>query len=171
MLAQKRAQLGLIGAVGAAASALGILFALGLAYRLREKAPTRALTQLYLAVVGLASFSIDGFMRTMGGVYLAGLQDQVAAGHAYAALNGVGLGLNGVGNAFTGVSLLLVAWAIIGTGAMRSALGWVAAVTGVVTVIAAYAQTSEVVFLGSLVLLIIWLVWGGFELRRGPVPS
>ncbi len=168
---QKGGQFAAIGVVAAAASAFAVVFALGLAYRLREAAPTRALVQLYFAVIGLAAFAIDSLVRWLGGSSLVALaaKDQVAANHAFAALNGVGLGLQGTGNAFTGVSLLIAAWAIISTAAMRPLLGWVAVIAGVLAVLTVFLPTQPLVFFGGFLFTIVWLLWAGNELRRGPM--
>jgi hypothetical protein len=162
----KSGQIAAIGILSAVTSALGIIFAAGLASRLRDRAPTRATAQLYFAVVGLAAFSLDGMIRWIGGTKLAQAADAVAATNAYAAIDAVGVGLTGFGNGFVGVSLLLVGWAIIGTGALSAALGWVAVIAGIVTLISTPLPAASPVFLASGLLTIVWLLWGGYALRK-----
>lgn len=137
-----------------------------MASRLRERAPTRATAQLYFAAIGLTAFALDGMIRWLGGTKLAQAADAVAASHAYAAIDAVGVGLTGLGNGFAGASLLLVGWAIVGTGALSAAVGWVAVVTGVVTLIAAFLPATSPVFIASGLLTIVWLLWGGYALRK-----
>jgi len=162
----KSGQIAAIGILGAVTSALGILFAAGLAGRLRDKAPTRATAQMYFAVVGLAAFALDGVIRWIGGTKLAQASDAVAASHAYAAIDAVGVGLTGFGNGFVGVALLLVGWAILSTGALSATVGWVGVVAGIVTLIATLLPATSPVFLVSGLLTILWLLWGGYALRK-----
>jgi hypothetical protein len=129
----KGTQVAGIAIVGSITSALGIILAAGLAARLREAAPTRAAAQFYYAVIGLTALALDGTIRWLGVTVLARMVDQAAAGAAYVSLNAVGVGIAGFGNAFTGVSLILVGWAITSTRTLSPILGWVGIVAGVVT--------------------------------------
>src|SRR3989337_938267 len=122
-----------VGIVGALVAGFAVVFSIGLVYRLREKAPTRALASLYVAGSAVA------------------------------------LSFNTMANAVTGAALLVAAWAIIATGALRPLLGWVAVVAGVLNLALVIGAEGELFFIGSLLFTIIWLVWAGFELRRGPM--
>ncbi|HTD48578.1 MAG TPA: hypothetical protein VK881_15035 [bacterium] len=69
--------------------------------------------------------------------------------------------------AFTGSSVLTAGWAIVGTGAMSATLGWVAIVSGIVEILQVFSSSMALMGLGFL-LVIVWLVWGGVQLRRSP---
>ena len=159
-----------VGIVGALASGFAIVFSIGLAYRLREKAPTRALASLYLAVLGLGAHGADSMIDWIGTrtVGLAAAKDAVAAGHAYIAVSAVALSVYAMANVFTGAALLVAGWAIITTGALRPLLGWVAVVAGILSLAVGIGAEGGLFFLGSLLFTIIWLIWAGFGLRRGP---
>ncbi len=161
----KGTQVAAIAIVGAATSALGILLAAGLAARLRDRAPTRATAQLYYAVIGLTALTLDANIRWLGGAVLTGMSDQTVAASAYVALNAVGMGIAGLGNGFTGASLLLVGWAILSTRALPTVLGWVGVLAGVVTAATTVLPPGPL-FLLSFVLTIVWLLWAGSALRR-----
>src|SRR3989304_5667030 len=111
-----------VGIFGALVAGFAVVFSIGLVYRLREKAPTRALASLYLAVLGLGAHAADSMVSWIGGraVGLAAAKDAVAAGHAYVAVSAVAQSLNAMANVFTGAALLVAAWAIIATGAAGS---------------------------------------------------
>src|SRR3990170_2079995 len=162
---------GTAGIFGALVAGFAVVFSIGLVYRLREKAPTRALASLYLAVLGLGAHAADSMVDWIGTrmVGLHAAKDAVAAGHAYVAVSAVALSFNTMANAFTGAALLVAAWAIITTGALRPLLGWVAVVAGVLNLVMVFGAEGELFFIGSLLFTIIWLVWAGFELRRGPM--
>ncbi len=166
LIKEKGGVLGAIGIIGPLTSALGILLAAGLAARLRDRAPTRAAAQFYFAVIGLSALALEGVIRWMGGTQLASrTADQVAAGHAYVALNAVGIGVAGFGNLFTGAALVVAGWAITATRALPSILGWVGIAAGVVTAASALVSPDSPVFLLSFVLTIVWLLWAGWALR------
>jgi hypothetical protein len=149
-------------------AAVSILFAAGLSSRLRDKAPTRSITLLYLAVIGLAGFALSGLVQWQGGGHLAAYRatDQVAASHAWVALTAVVQGLGALGNGFTGVAEVIAGWAITDTGALPATVGSLAIVTGVVTVLQIFSATP-VLFFASIILTVAWLAWTGMELR-GP---
>ena len=94
-------------------------------------------------------------------------KDQTAAAHAWIALGAVNQGLMTTADAFTGSSVLTAGWAIVGTGAMSAALGWVAIVAGIVEILQVFSASMPLMGLGFL-LVIVWLVWGGVQLRRPP---
>ena len=160
-----------LGIAGALVAGFAVIFTVGLAYRLREKAPTRALAQLYLAVLGLGAHAADSMVTWIGirTVGLAAAKDAVAAGPAYIAVSGVSASLYAMANAFTGASLLVAAWAVVSTGALRPLLGWVAVVAGVLNLGLALGAEGDLFFVGSLLFTVIWLIWAGLELRRAPM--
>ncbi len=147
--------------------AFAVIFVAGLAAKLRERTPTRATGVLYFGLLGLVGHGL-GALLFWGGVpaladYAA--KDQVAASHAWVAINALNTSLDGVGNLFIGLSILLAGWAITATGGMSTALGWYGVVAGVVTLLAALAPGVMIFFLGSFILPIIWLLWAGNTLR------
>ena len=150
-------------------SAVSLLFVAGLVARLREKAPTRAATVLYLAVIGLAGYALSSMLYWHGGTRLAAevARDQVAANHAWVAVYTVGRGLEALGNGFVGAASAIAGWAIVETAALPSGVGWLGIVAGVITLLQVFAPAAEVLFLGSIVLTIIWLAWTGSALRKG----
>ena len=166
MLGQKAGVFTAIGVLGLLASGFGLVFTIGLFARLRDKAPTRAAATLGLAVVGLTTHALGAALLWQGGAMLAALAgtDQTAAGHAWIALGAVNQGLMATGNAFTGASVLVAGWAIAGTGVMSTALGWLAIITGIVEILQVFSAQMALMGLGFL-LVIIWLVWGGAQLR------
>lgn len=154
--------------VFAVALASAAVFLAGLYTRLREKAPTRAAAMLYFGLWGLFGFVLLSMVQWLGGNHLAAYvaKDQVAASHAYVAVYAVTQGANALGNAFIGASLVIAGWAIIGTGALPAAIGWVGVVGGVLSVIQVFAPTSTAVFMASILLSVIYLFWAGSQLRR-----
>ncbi len=172
VISQKSTLWALTGMVGALAAAVATVFATGFFRRLRERAPTRAYASLILAVVGLGGHALAALVQWQGGAQLAdyATKDQVAASHAWVALNAAIGGINAFASVFTGGSLLVAGWAIIDTGSLTRTVGWVGVIAGVLSVWSLFATTSPAVFLGSLVFAIVWLGWAGSELRR-PSPA
>lgn len=165
-LGQKAGVFTAIGVLGLLASGFGLVFTIGLFARLRDKAPTRAAATLGLAFVGLTTHALGAAVLWQGGAMLAALAgtDQTAAAHAWIALGAVNQGLMATGNAFTGASVLVAGWAIAGTAAMSTGLGWLAIITGIVEILQVFSAQMALMGLGFL-LVIIWLVWGGAQLR------
>lgn len=147
--------------------AFAVFFTAGLAAKLRDKAPTRATGVLYFGILGLVGHGIAALMFWSGVPALVAhaAKDQVAASHAWVAFNAVTGSLDGFGNLFVGLSILLAGWAIVATGGMSSAIGWYGVVAGAITALAVVAPANQLIFLGSFVLPIIWLLWVGNTLR------
>lgn len=147
--------------------AFATFFVAGLAAKLRDKAPTRATGVLYFGIFGLVGHGIGALMFWLGAPALAAYaaKDQVAASHAWVAFNALSGSLDGFGNLFIGLSILLAGWAIVATGAMSSAMGWYGVVAGAITALAVVAPANQLIFLGSFVLPVIWLLWVGNTLR------
>jgi hypothetical protein len=167
LLAQKTSLFGAIGIFAALAAGFGLVYAIGLFGRLRDRAPTRASAQLALALVGLTGHALGALIFWRGASALTSVfsTDQVAAGHAWLGVNATIQGLNSLGDAFTGASVLVAGWAIAATGALSSALGWLAVVTGVIMLLQLLI-TSPILFPIAIILTLVWLVWGGSQLRR-----
>jgi len=154
--------------VGALAAGVAIPFTVGIATRLRDAAPTRARTVLYVTLLGLGGYALASLMMFMGGrqVVEFAAKDQAAAATAWLTLRAVNAGLDTLGSVFTGVGTLIAGWAIVSTRAMGSGVAWVGIAAGVMGILALFAPTAEIVFLGNIVLTIVWLIWAGAELRR-----
>lgn len=146
---------------------LAIFFVAGLAAKLRDKTPTRATGVLYFGILGSAAHGFAALLFWLGVPALAAYaaKDQVAASHAWVAISAVDAAFDGFANLCVGLSTLLAGWAIVSTGAMSRTLGWYAVVAGAVTLIYGVAPGVELLFLGSIVLSIIWLIWAGNTLR------
>jgi len=169
IIAQKPGLFAVIGVLGALAAGFGLVFTIGLFARLRDRAPTRAAAALGLAFVGLTAHALGAALLSQGGQFLVTVstKDQTAAGHAWIAMTAVVQGLNALGAAFTGASILIAGWAVVGTGAMTAALGWIAVLAGVTQILQYFTAAQALMGLGFL-LAIVWLVWAGSELRRAP---
>ncbi len=170
LLRQKASVFGAIGVLGALAAGFGLIFSIGLFSRLRDRAPTRAAATLGFALVGLTGHALGALILWRGGALIVAVsaKDQVAANHAWIAASAVAQGLDGLGEAFTGASNLVAGWAIVATGAMSSSLGWVAVVAGAASLLQLLTP-APVLFLAAFLLIIVWLAWGGSQLRQ-PAP-
>jgi len=169
LLGQKAGVFGAIGVLGLLSAGFGLLFTFGLFACLREKAPTRAAANLGLAFMGLTLHALGAAVLWQGGQMVAAVfgKDQTAAAHAWLALGAVNQGLMASGNAFTGAAALVAGWAIIDTGALNRTLGWVGVIGGIVEMLQVFTTQMALMGLGFL-LFIIWLAWGGAQLRRSP---
>ena len=169
VLGQKPGVFAAIGVLGLLASGFGLVFTFGLFDRLREKAPTRAVASLGLAFVGLTMHALGAALLWQGGAMLVALsaQDQTAAAHAWSAVGAINQASMATGNAFTGAAVLIAGWAIVATGVLNTTLGWVAVIAGIVEILQVFSSNMGLLGLGFL-LVIIWLAWGGAQLRRGP---
>ncbi len=169
VLGQKAGVFAATGVLGLLAAGFGLIYTFGLFTRLREHAPTRAAASLGFAFVGLTTHAVGSALLWQGGAMLVALaaRDQTAAAHAWIAVGAVNQGLMTTADAFTGSSVLTAGWAIVGTGAMSAALGWVAIVAGIVEILQVFSASMPLMGLGF-VLVIVWLVWGGVQLRRPP---
>lgn len=155
----------LSGVLGVLGSLLAVVFTAGLYRVLREKAPTRAYAVLLFGVLGSAGYALSSLAQWVGGAQVAGTADAVAAAHAWVAVNAMVNTFGAFANAFVGAALLSAGWAITSTRALSSAVGWLAYLAGIASVLGLFT-TNPAVFLGSFVLIIIWLAWAGWEMRR-----
>jgi hypothetical protein len=168
-LGQKAGLFAAIGVLDLLASGFGLAFTFGVWARLRDKAPTGAVATLGLAFVGLTAHAVGSALLWQGGAMLVALSatDQTAAAHAWAALAAVNQGLMATGNAFTGAAVLVAGWAIVATAATNPTLGWAAVVAGILEILQLFSSQVALMGLGFL-FVIIWLAWGGAQLRRAP---
>jgi Domain of unknown function (DUF4386) len=161
-------RLQMIGYLAIITVATAAIFVAGLAAALHERTPTRATATLYFGLGGLAGHGLGAFtiLAAFPWLVTAAARDQVSAAHAYVAVNGLTAAADGIGNFFVGLSTLLAGWAATTTPALGPALGGFGVVAGVVTALAGLAPQVSVLYLGSFVLPVIWLVWAGYALRR-----
>ena len=166
-LGQNSGRFASIGVLAFLASGFGLVFTFGIWARLRDKAPTRAVATLGLAFVGLTAHAAGAALLWQGGGMVAAVssRDQTAAAHAWTALAAVNQGMMALGNAFTGAAVLVAGWAIVATGAMTAGLGWIAVVAGILSMLQVLSSQMALMGLGFL-FTIIWLAWGGAQLRR-----
>lgn len=166
-LSQSAGRLRTIAVLAIITLAFAVIFVAGLAAKLRDKTPTRATGVLYFGILGVVGHGLGALMFWSAAPALAAYaaKDQVAASHAWVAINALANSFDGFSNIFAGLSILLAGWAITAAGAMSASLGWFGVVAGVVTVLTAIAPGVTFLFLGSFVLPIIWLLWAGNTLR------
>lgn len=169
LLGQKAGVFAAAGVLGLLAAGSGLVFTFGLFARLREKAPTRAVASLGLAFVGLTTHALGAALLWQSGAMLVALsaKDQTAAAHAWIAVSAINQAVMATANGFTGGATLVAGWAIIATGVMNTTVGWVGVIAGVVEILQVFSSRMALMGLG-LLLVIVWLVWGGVQLRRAP---
>ena len=168
-----RAQAGrveVISCVAIIAVSTAVVFIAGLASALAGRTPTRATASLYFGLGGLAGHGLGAFIYFLAVPWLVATaaRDQVAATHAYVAINGISMAADGLGSFFVGLSTLLAGWAITVTPGFGAGLGWFGVVAGVITALAGLAPQVNALYLGSFILPIVWLLWAGNTLRRMP---
>lgn len=153
--------------LGILTAAFAVPFSIGIWRRLREPAPTRAAVALAFALVGLAGYALSSLLIWKGGIALASYaaKDTTAAATAWLALRYVARGATDLGNAFVGTALMVAGWAIVATGALRQTVGWLGALSGVLTLLTIF-PLSGVLDLAGGILTVVWLGWVGNELRR-----
>lgn len=83
------------GVLGVLGTLFAMLFTAGLFGALREKAPTRAHAVLLFGVLGSAGYALGSLTQWLGGTQVAAVKDQVAAGHAWIAVNALVTSFNG----------------------------------------------------------------------------
>ncbi|TMI76368.1 MAG: DUF4386 family protein [Bacillati bacterium ANGP1] len=137
----------------------------GLAARLRDRTPSRATGVLYFGILGIGGHGLGAALQWAGDPLVAGAGDQVAAGHAWLALNAVHAGLETFGSLGTGLVLLLAGWAAMNSKAFSPGVAWVGLVGGIVTLVSVLRPPGPL-FLLSFALSIVFLIWSGLELRK-----
>jgi hypothetical protein len=162
-------RLEVIGCLALITVATATIFVAGFASALHERTPTRATATLYFGLAGLIGHAIGAFLTLTAFPWLVttAARDQVSAAHAFVAVNGVLSSMDGIGNFFVGLSTLFAGWAATTVPAFGPALGWFGVVAGVVTALAGLAGQVTILYMGSFLLPIIWLLWAGNALRRG----
>jgi hypothetical protein len=61
----------------------------------------------------------------------------------------------------------MAGWTILATAVMTTILGWIAIIAGIVEILQVFSSQMALVALGF-VLAVVWLAWGGAQLRRSP---
>src|SRR2546426_7109996 len=107
VLAGKPSLFALIGILAVLASGFGLVFTIGLWWRLREPAPTRAYAAFVLALVGLTGHALGALILWRGGAtgVSAFSRDQVAARHAGSGGDAGEQGGEGPGGSVPGATL------------------------------------------------------------------
>lgn len=167
-VAQQSGRMRAIALLAMATVALAVIFTAGFAGKLRDRTPTRATGVLYFGLLGLAGHGLGAvvFWSGLPTLVARAAADQVAANHAWVAVNALTTSLDGFGNLFVGLSILLAGWAVTaGGGGLSAMLGWYGVVAGGVTALATFASGVPLVMMGSFVLPIVWLLWAGNALR------
>jgi hypothetical protein len=154
--------------VGLLAAGTAVPFTVAVAARLRDAAPTRARTLLYLVLIGLAAYGIDSVMMLLGARAIVeyAAKDQAAAATAWLAAHSVGSSLSATGGAFVGAGTILAGWATLETRLLPVGAGWVGIIAGILSVLTLFAPRVMVVGLGGFLLTIVWLLWAGNALRQ-----
>ncbi|MGH2400310.1 MAG: DUF4386 family protein, partial [bacterium] len=162
-ITQNEGRLRTIAFFAGATVGLSVIFFAGLAGRLREGTPTRATGVLYFGILGLVGHGLSALILWLGAPALVdyAARDQVAVSHAWVAISALNGALDGFGNLFVGLSILLAGWAITTGRGLSSALGWYGVVAGALTALATAAPGNQLLFAGSVVLPAVWLIWAG----------
>src|SRR3990170_187663 len=148
-------------------SAGTVVFVVGLAAKLHDRTPTRASATLYFGLLGLAGHGLGSliFWAAIPALAAYAAKDQVAAGHAWVAVQALNGAADGMGNLFVGLSALMAGWAIVTTKVLSPVLGWVGVIVGVAGLAVFVSPQNELLAAASFVLPIIWLIWAGNALR------
>jgi len=162
------ARLRMIGYLAILTVSTAAVFVAGFAAALQQRAPTRATATLYFGLGGLAGHALGAFTILTAYPWLVttASRDQVSAAHAFVAVNAFTMAADGIGNFFVGLSTLLAGWAATLVPTLGTALGWFGVVAGAVTALAGLASQVTILYMGSFLLPIVWLVWAGYALRR-----
>ena len=140
---------------------------LGMHERLRVKAPTSSSIAAVFGFIWAGLVISAGMIANVGLGTIDDLRDTAPrqAESVWSALDAVQTGLGGGNEIVGGIWVLLVSWTALHTAALPralSALGIVAGVAGLVTIIPALELVGGVFGLG----LIVWFVWVGAVLLR-----
>ncbi|MDR7481832.1 MAG: DUF4386 family protein [Armatimonadota bacterium] len=167
-LTQNLGRIRTIALVSMVTLGFAVPFVAGLAAALRERTPTRATAVLYFGLLGIAGHGIGTllFWSAVPALARHAATDQVAASHAWVALNAVWGAMDGVGNFFIGLAILLAGWAVAASGIFSAALGWYGVIAGALVVLAVLAPGVGVLYMATFVLPVIWLLWAGNTLRQ-----
>ena len=151
---------------GASGVALWTAFAIGLASRLRERTPARALASLYLTILGNVGDGLVALTFFVGSTMFSQLaaSNHGAAAASWPAFAAVTSGFQYFGNTFLGLSLLTAGSAIWSGHALNRWLGAFGILCGIVTLIGVFAIPGA--YLGALLLVVIFRLWAGIALLR-----
>src|SRR3989304_31885 len=160
-------RLQLMTALFVIAVAFAVVFVVGLAAKLHDRTPTRASATLYFGLLGLAGHGLGSLIFLGGDPALAAYaaKDQVAAGHAWVAVQALNGAADGMGNLFVGLSALMAGWAIVTTKGLSPVLGGGGVIVGGAGLAVFVSPQKELPAPASFVLPIIWLIWAGNALR------
>jgi hypothetical protein len=157
--------------VGATNDALAMVLYAGLAARLWPNAPTLAAAALYLGIVAVAGdglVALSYWQGVPGFVDLAA-KDPATAAPAWEAFQAMVSSYRGVANFFVGFALLAIGSAGIWRRSLSRPLSVIALATGAFAIAAPLGL--GVAYLVALLLAIVFRLWAGVELFRGPAGS
>ncbi|HEX9340702.1 MAG TPA: DUF4386 family protein [Thermoplasmata archaeon] len=156
---------------GASGVGLWTVFAIGLAARLQQRTPGRALASLYLTLLGNAGDGLVALTFFVGSTIFSQLAsaDPAAAVSAWPAFAAVTAGFQVFGNFFLGLSLLAAGSAMWSSKALSRALGALGIVTGIVTLTGVLAVATA--YLVAILLAVVFRLWAGVALLRSEVPQ
>ena len=157
-----------------------IVFVAGLAARLRDASPTAGTATLWFGMLGGAVHLIVPFAHWYGVPALleAAARDPRQAASAWTAFVIVGhQAAGGAGSLLMGLSMITAGAAVATTRVLPAVLGWVGIVAGAATVLTVFSPDTPLsavagaAFLPSLALAVVFRVWAGVALARGPRPA
>lgn len=154
--------------VALVAVAFAVVFVAGLAGKLRDKTPTRAVAVLYFGILALAGHALTSLIFTISGQAVAAYaaKDQVAASHAWVAVAALSGATQGAGNLFYGLSTLMAGWAITASKVLSSTLGWLGVISGALGILVFLFPMAGPLFPLSFSVQIVWVIWAGSTLRK-----
>lgn len=153
---------------GAVNDALAVVLYAGLAARIRASTPTLAAAALYLgvvAVVGDGLVALSYWQGIPGFVDLAALSGATAA-PAWEGFQAVVGGYRSLADFFVGLALVALGAAGVFKRSLSMPLSAIALLAGVAALAAPLGVGAA--YLVSLLLAIVFRLWAGFELARGP---
>ncbi|MEO3795121.1 DUF4386 family protein [Nonomuraea sp. B10E15] len=154
-----------------------VVFVAGLAARLKDGTPTLASATLWFGMIGIITHVLVPLNHWYGvpAFLAAATREPEAAQTAWTAYAVVGHDApSGAGSLFLGLSMVTAGWAAIAGRALPASLGWLGLVTGCATVLTVFAPDTVLsgvagaVAMPSLLLAVVFRVWGGIALIRTP---
>jgi hypothetical protein len=149
-----------------------VVFIAGLAAVLRGRTPTLASATLWFGMIGIVSHLLVPMAYWYGvPAFLdAAERDPEQAFDSWTSFAALVDAAGGAGNLFLGLSMATAGWAAISHKALPVLLGWLALLTGVLTVLTVFSPDTalstiaDAAFMPSLLLSIVFRVWAGMAL-------
>lgn len=169
LITDKESLLRIAAFVGFAGAFVRVLFAAGLAKKLRDEAPTRAASVLYFGILGSAGHGLVALSFYLGFPVITELASSEAVS-SWGAFNAITSGFQGLGNILLGLTFVAAGSAIIAKRMLPKGLGWVGLIAGLATLIGVLTTATPLaavgfgIFMPSIVLAILFDVWAGVKL-------